>query len=134
MTLVLPNLPLTELIPSRQLISGQHFNEVQGFLFSFQSGMIAKAGGGRPTATTISSANNQFSVVATAADSCVLPAAKAGLEVFIQNDGAASLQVFGNGSDTINGTAGATGVALANGASALYKCIFTGQWKRFVSA
>ena len=44
------------------------------------------------------------------------------------------MQVFANGTDTINGTAGAAGVALAAGASALYQCIVANQWKRFVSA
>ncbi len=119
--------------PGRQLIAGEDLNQISG-AFSSASGLTALAGGGRPGATPINAAVNQFATVATGADSCVLPVAYPGLEIIIQNDGAASLQVFGNGSDTINGTAGATGVALANGSTACYACALAGQWKRFVSA
>jgi hypothetical protein len=119
--------------PGRQLIQGEDFNQISG-AFSSSSGNTAHAGGGITLAYMINAAFVQFSVVATGGDSCVLPKAYPGLEITIQNDGAASLQVFANGTDTINGTAGATGVALANGATALYSCVLVGQWKRFVSA
>ena len=52
----------------------------------------------------------------------------------MQNDGAASMQVFANGTDTINGTAGGTGVAHANGKLALYVCHADGKWLRLLSA
>lgn len=131
--LVLGPGPFPRFNAGRHLMDGNDINQISG-AFSSASGLTAFAGGGRPNAVPIVAAFVQFSVVATGADSCVLPKAYPGLTVTIQNDGAASMQVFANGSDTINGTAGATGVALANGATAEYSCIVAGQWKRFVSA
>lgn len=126
--------PFPNFNPGRHLMDGDDLNKIGGMLGSAESGKTATAGGGRPTAYPIVAANTQFSVVATGGDSCVLPVAYPGLRCAIQNDGAASLQVFGNGTDTIQGTAGATGVALANGATAMYLCIVAGKWQRFVSA
>ena len=54
--------------------------------------------------------------------------------MFVANAGASSMQVFGNGSNTINGTAGATGVAQANGKSALYVAAANGKWYRILTA
>lgn len=132
--LTLPSSPGPQFNSGRHLMDGDAMNKMSGMIFSAASGITATAGGGRANAFPINAAKNQISVCATGADSVVLPVAFPGLEAFIQNDGAASCQVFGNGSDTIQGTAGSVGVALANGASALYVCILTGQWKRFVSA
>ena len=132
--LVLGSSPFPQFNPGRHLMDGNDINKIGGMLGSAESGKTATAGGGRATAYPIVAANTQFSVVATGNDSCVLPVAYPGLRVAIQNDGANSLQVFANGSDTIQGTAGATGVALASGAVAEYRCIVAGSWKRFVSA
>ena len=43
----------------------------------------------------------------------ILPPAKEGLSLTVINTGVNPLQLYGNGSDTINGTAGSTGVAVA---------------------
>ena len=105
--LLLPSSPQPQSNPGRQLMDGDDFNKVSGNMFSAESGKIATAGGGRPNAYPIKASNTQFSVCATNDDSCVLPVAWPGLRCSILNDGAASLKVFGNGSDTIQGTAGA---------------------------
>jgi hypothetical protein len=47
------------------------------------------------------------------------------------------MQVFGSGTDTINGVATATGVAQAAGVAALYLCTAVGavnKWNRFLQA
>ena len=132
--LVLSNKVVPRFNPGRHLMDGDSLNIIGAMVGSNESGKTATAGGGRAAAYPIVAALTQFSTVATGGDSCVLPAAVPGMECTIQNDGAASLQVFANGSDTINATAGATGVALANGATAMYKCVVAGGWKRFVSA
>jgi len=132
--LVLGSAPFPQFNSGRHLMDGDAINKIGAILGSGDSGVTATAGGGRATAYPIKAANTQISVCATGGDSVVLPPSYPGLRVAIQNDGAASCQVFANGTDTINGTAGATGVALANGATAMYLCILTGQWKRFVSA
>lgn len=125
--------------PGRQLPDGNALNQVSGAIGSNESGKTAGAGGTRAAAYPINAACTQFSTVATAADSCVLPVAYPGCECYIaNNDAADSLQVFANGSDTITTNvtivAGATGVALAAGATALFKCVVAGNWVRFVSA
>lgn len=93
---------------------------------SVTDGITAFAGGGKASATPLTSAVNRLSTVATGADSVLLPAVSAndiGLEVEIINDGAAAAQVFGQGSDTIDAVATATGVALTNATRCKYTLI-----------
>jgi hypothetical protein len=133
--LVLGNSPGPQFPSGRQLPDGDDLNKISGNMFSAESGLTAGAGGTRAAAYPIKASKSQFTVVATANDGCVLPVAYPGLDITILNsDAADSLQVFANGSDTINATAGATGVALAAGACARFVCVVTGNWRRFVSA
>lgn len=96
--------------------------------------VTALAGGGKTGATPLTAAINRISVCATAADSVLLPPALKGIDVFVQNDGVASAQVFGQGTDTINAVATATGVAQAAAKAALYVCYADGAWVRLLSA
>lgn len=96
--------------------------------------VTALAGGGKTGATPLTAAINRIGTCATAADSVLLPPALKGIDVFLMNDGAASAQVFGQGTDTINGVATGTGVAQANAKSALYVCYADGAWVRLLSA
>lgn len=99
--------------------------------------LTALAGGGQTGATQLNPGLNQVATVASAADSLQLPPCTITSIVYVTNDGANSMTVFGKAgrTDTINGTAGATGVAQANGAHALYICAVpdattatTGKW------
>ena len=64
-----------------------------------------------------------------ASDGVRLPAAVAGLEIVVANLSASNAaKVYGAGSDTINGTAGATGVALATSAVTIYYCFQATKW------
>lgn len=101
---------------------------------SVTTGIVARAGGGKASATPITTALAEVATVATAADSVLLPLAKRGLCLFVRNAAANSMQVFGAGTDTINGVATGTGVAQAGGASALYVCLTNGAWVRLLSA
>ena len=99
-----------------------------------QDAITARAGGGQASATAITASLVNVGVCATAADSVQLPLAVAGASIYIRNNGAASMQVFAaNGStDTINGTAGATGVAQAAATGRLYFCTVSapgGKWQ-----
>lgn len=106
------------------------------------SGLVAKgaltahAGGGQGSATQLLTGVNEVATVATAADSVQLPAAIAGSIVMVTNAGGASMKVFGKSgrTDTINGTAGATGVDQSNGLSATYFCPVDTKWYRVLSA
>jgi hypothetical protein len=104
---------------------------------SVEDAITATAGGTKAAARALTAAVNRISVCATAADSVLLPLADAGARVVIANDGAASAQVFGAGTDTINAVATATGVAQAAGTKALYACVKAapaGNWIRVLSA
>jgi hypothetical protein len=95
-----------------------------GYLLgSTEAGITATAGGVQATARQLESRLNQLSVVATGGDAVKLPPGDIGMEVFIANDGAAAAQVFGSGTDTIDGVATATGVALTNATRCWYYCV-----------
>jgi len=68
-------------------------------------------------------------IVTTAAGSGVkfLPSV-VGMEYRVSNGGVNPLKVYADGADTINGTAGATGVTLAAGAKAIYWCNVATAW------
>ena len=101
-------------------------------------GVTAFAGGGQASATQLAGASGNVTVVATNADSVKLPAGIPGRVFFLENsDSAQSMQVFGNGTDTINDVATATGVAQAAGKSAVYFCMTAqpaAKWFRVLSA
>ena len=95
---------------------------------SVTTGITAHAGGGKASATPLTTQRNYVSVCATTADSVLLPPSAVGLEVEVFNAGAAAAQVFGAGSDTIDGVATGTGVPLTNAKRAVYTCFTLGAW------
>jgi hypothetical protein len=106
---------------------------------STATGITAHAGGGQASATLLTAQYNRVDTVTTAADSVKLPAPSyIGQEVEVMNNAASnSMQVFGSGTDTINGVATGTGVAQAAGKFAMYKASSIGaaaSWHRILSA
>jgi hypothetical protein len=100
---------------------------------STKTGITAFAGGGQTNAVLLTAQYNRIDTVATAADSVKLPPPTyIGQEVEVMNNAAAnSMQVFGSGTDTING------VATATGKFAMYKASSIGTaaaWHRILSA
>jgi len=130
------NLVLPVPLPGPRLIDGQLVGNLMGGQnFLAKTGLTALAGGGRTGATSLAGAAVvEVSTVATAADSVVLPDAIPGSVLCVRNSCAQSMTVYALGSDTINGTAGATGVAQANATSAVYFCPADGEWFRVLSA
>lgn len=90
--------------------------------------LTALAGGGQTGATQLNPGINRVSVVATAADSVALPAAAPEEVVIVINDAALAMQVFGTGSDTINGIAAATGFSQPGKSVHTYVCATAGKW------
>src|ERR1044071_8736408 len=82
-------------------------------LDSVSDNLTAHAGGTQAAALALTSIMNILATVATAGDSVKLPPAVIGLVIGVLNNGANSAQVFGAGTDNINGVATATGVAQA---------------------
>lgn len=102
---------------------------------SFTDGVTALAGGGRTGAVPITTMLTRVTTVASSADSLVLPVATPGLDLTVINAAASnSMTVFALGSDTIDGTAGATGVTHAAGKTVQYMSTAAGSWHRLVSA
>lgn len=103
---------------------------------NFEAGLVAHAGGTKAAALQLPAgvALLELDTVATAADSALLPQAKAGTLVLVRNAGVASANLYGKGTDTINVLATATAYALANGVSALFFCVVDGNWSAIKSA
>lgn len=105
-------------------------------LRNYADALTALAGGGQAGATPLVNGINHVTTVATAADSLMLPPAVPGALVIVRNDGANAAQVFANtqsslpsgDEDTINGTAGETGVSVAAGKTAMLMCCVYGAW------
>lgn len=108
-----------EVVPG-SLAPVENINAIR--LMSTEDAITAHAGGGKASARALTCRFNNITVVATAADSVLLPPGLVGLEITIVNSGANSMQVFGAGTDTINGVATGTGVAQAAGATVVYRC------------
>lgn len=101
---------------------------------NYTEGMTARAGGGRASATPITTSLTRVTTVASANDSVVLPTAAPGIYLTIINAGANAMQVFAAGSDTIDGVAGATGYSQPAGKTVNYATTATGAWHKMISA
>ena len=95
---------------------------------SASDGLTATASGTQSTSLLLTSELNRVSTVATAGDGVLLPASAAGLTVIVENAAANPMQVFGSGTDTINGVAYATGVSQMPGSVVIYTCYAAGAW------
>jgi hypothetical protein len=105
------------------------FEPINGLqTLAFANAVTAFAGGGQGSATPLTKLINRVSTVATQGDSVRLPASAAGLAITIINAGAQAMQVFGAGTDTINGVATATGVSQGINTTAVYECTAAGNW------
>lgn len=87
---------------------------------SAQIGLTAQADGTKANATALGYGVNTLTTVAGAADSVLLPYAFPGAVVFIANTVATAIQVFGKGTDTIDGIATGTGIDQAASARGWY--------------
>lgn len=88
--------------------------------------LTAHAGGTQAAALALTGGINRVTVCATNADSVRLPVMVAGETVVVVNSGAATCQVFGAGTATINDVATATGVALATTKIGVYFAVTAG--------
>lgn len=97
---------------------------------SYADNLIAFPGGGRTSATKLTSMYNRVATVASAGDSVVLPpiGTKVGLTIGVVNDGASTMQVFADGTDSVSGVAGATGVGQMQSSVVYYTAIKPGTW------
>lgn len=94
------------------------------------AGITAHAGGGQASATALTTGINYVGTIVTAADSVKLASTAIPGVVQIVANGSASnaMQVFGLGTDTINGVATGTGVSVPAGKTGVYFCYTAGAW------
>jgi hypothetical protein len=129
--------PFPTLAPN--MPSGDALNKaIANGLRNYQDAITALAGGGAAGAPLLALGVNKITTVANANDSVQLPPSgtAGGGAVVVANTSGASLQVFANSAsslptgvlDTINGTAGATGVAVGNGKTAIFWTTAAGAW------
>ena|SRR5579862_664163 len=96
------------------------FNMLVG---SVEDGITATTSGTQANAYQLFATINRLTTVANATDAVKLPGPpRIGQVVQIINDGANPAQVFGHGTDTIDGVATATGVPLTNATRAFFTC------------
>ena len=97
--------------------------------FSSATGITAFSGGGQSSAVALTKTINRVTTVAAQGDSVSLVAATVGALQIVENRGANPCQVFGAGTDTINGIATATGVSQGINTTAIYICTVAGNWE-----
>jgi hypothetical protein len=107
-------------------------------LSGIETGITAAAGGTQAGALALSVTKSIHNVgtVGSANDSVKLPAATgSGVVHWVKNSAAAnSLQLFGAATETIDGVASATGVAVAAGKSRICLDFATGTWLSILGA
>lgn len=106
--------------------------KVGNFIFESAADNLVAAGSTQATAFVLGSAGigneiNRFTTV-SAGTGAELPPAQPGMTLLVINSGANPLQVYGNGSDTINGVAATTGVAQMVNSAVFYICLSAGAW------
>lgn len=101
-----------------------------GFLFGSATNTItAFAGGGQGSAVALTTGFNRITVCATAADSVKLPAATAGKEVKIKNNGVAYASIFPASGEVIDTLAANTSVSLPSAGTITFYCVVAGTWE-----
>lgn len=98
------------------------------FLGSLANGLVASTTHTQAGATPLTAMLNTVSTVANIGDAVILPPAFPGMSLGVVNAGANSMQVYGNGSDTVNGIAAAIGATQMSSSTVFYQCTKLGVW------
>jgi hypothetical protein len=88
---------------------------------------LTAAGTARSDALALTHEVNNITTAASGTG-VVLPAGVAGMRIAVFNNGVNAVKVYAAGSDTIDGTAGSTGVTLTNALRCEYFCIAANTW------
>lgn len=89
--------------------------------------VTALAGGAKAGATLIAAGINRVGTAVSAGDSILMPVSAPGIVVVV-NDTANPITVYGNGTDTVNDVATATGVQQMAQSVVFYVCTAAGNW------
>jgi len=88
---------------------------------------ITAVGTNQATAVQLAADINRINTVAVGTG-VILPIASPGLDIYLINHGANPVQVYGNGSDTIDDLAGSVGASQMGNSNVLYTAPASGQW------
>jgi len=113
------------------------FKQNQNALSSVEDNITAHAGGTQAAALALDATKSVHNIttVATATDSVKLPlAVGSGKQHMVNNSGANSMKLYGDGTDTIDAVATATGVSIAAGKARLLTDIGVGKWISLLGA
>lgn len=117
-------------VPSLNGVPGKAALQFQTILLEIvQDTITAFAGGGQTNAIQITGQTSRVSTVATAGDSVMLPEARPGAELIVINDGASPMQVYGNGTDTIDNQGATVGVSQMQNSVVIYACVQANKWR-----
>lgn len=103
-------------------------------IYSVSSAVTAHAGGGQALATPLTSQYNLVTVVATAADSVLLPALdanKIGMQIVVKNNAGNACAVFPATGQFINALAVNTALSVGAGATTTFVAISATTWSSF---
>lgn len=97
---------------------------------SVQDNITAHSGGTKAAAYQLTAGDSRVTTVGAAADSVLAPyPAVVGASFAVRNDDASNaMQLFGQGTDTVNGAATGTGISIAIGKKASFRCYTAGAW------
>jgi hypothetical protein len=102
---------------------------------SVSNALTAFAGGGQTGSLLLTSSINRVTTVGTAADSVLLPPARAGVRVVVINAAAAnSMNVFPSTGDAINALSANAAFAMAANKAAEFVCAVDGTWNSILTA
>jgi len=113
----------------KRLFDGQTLDEVlSNPIWSYSKPLTATVGGTRATSTKITEAIANVATVGATGAGVTLPVAIPGKVVLVCNNTTTDLRVFAEGSSTINGTGGDTGVLQPGPSVAFYIAQSLRQW------
>ena len=98
-----------------------------GLLYETAADNLTATGSNQAGALALTAEYSRLTTVA-ASTGVLLPPSAPGLDVFVINSGANPVQVYGSGTDTIDGVATATGVTQMANSNVLYCCTTAGAW------
>ena len=108
---------------------GQALNKELAYpIRASDNAITATASGTQANSYLITAPISRITTVTTTNDGVLLAPSKAGQTKVIINSGSNTATIFASGTDTINGTAGATGVAQTAAAVTIYFCPVQGSW------
>jgi hypothetical protein len=101
-------------------------------VFSCQDQIVATPGGGQTAAFQLEGTFNRITIVGSAGDSVALSSAQTGSFQLIINAGAQTLDIYPNGTDTLDNNGPGVAETLAAGSWIWFYCLAQGQWRSTV--